>query len=181
MAEPSLSLSILALFTPPERAAEIEGDLIEQAHSRSSAWFACHVVLTALSLCRAAVARNFLFVALLSYAAYELTAKAFFWGIRPLRWYAEYELGIARLPTVSLTYALVVLFTFAAGGGLVRFLPAFGAQVAVGAIVLFLLRLVVLQEGYTVVQLVLCVAVPILAGAIVTNWLSLRTTLPFRR
>ena len=174
MLEPSVALALLSLFTTPQKAAEIEGDLIEQARDRGSIWYAYHVALTALSLFRAAILRSFVFVALLSYATYELCAKTFFWGIRPFRWYIEFELGLARSPTISLTYGLVVLFTFLVGGSLVRFLPSFGATVAVGAIALFFLRLAVLQEGYTILQVTLCVAAPMLAGSFLANWMSLQ-------
>lgn len=178
MPKPSLALSMLSLFTTTDRATEIEGDLIEQAHSHGSIWFARHVVLTTLSLLVAAVIQNFVFVSLLSYAAYELSAKLFFWVIRPLRWYVEFELGIPRAPTIAFTYSVVVLFTFVVGSSLVRFLPTLGAQAAIGAIAFFLLRLAVLQEGYTVVQLVLGVAAPMLAGSIWANWLSLKRAVP---
>jgi hypothetical protein len=173
MPKPSFSLSILSLFTTPERAAEIEGDLIEQAHSQGSGWFTYHVVITALSLFRAVVAKNVLLISLLSYASYELCAKVFFLGIRPLRWYLEFEIAFPRTATTSLTYALVVVFMFVVGNGLVRLLPAHGGPVALGTAALFYLRLAVLQEGYSVTQATLCVAAPIILGCLLANWLRL--------
>lgn len=168
MPDPSASLAVLSLFTTPERAAEIEGDLIEQAQSRGSLWYASQIAVTTLALFRASVFRNFFVLALMSYAAYELSAKSYFFGFRPLRWYLQSE-GVSLATVTWLTYTLVAVFTFIVGAGLVRLVPRLGAQVAIGAITLFLLRLFVLQEGFTITQLALCVALPMFAGVVVSN------------
>lgn len=46
-----VSLTLLSLFTSPERASEIWGDLKEEAATRGRIWFGSHVVRTAFALC----------------------------------------------------------------------------------------------------------------------------------
>jgi len=174
MPEPSLSFSLLSLFTTPEKAMEIEGDLIEQAGTRGPFWFGCQVALTSLALFRASMLRNFFVLALMSYAAYELCTKAYFYGIRPLRWYLRSDIGLAYATVTWLTYLLVAMLALTVGGCLVRWVPKLGAQVAIGAVALVFLRLAVLQEGIPIPQLALCAAVPMLAGALLMNRLRLR-------
>jgi len=173
MPKPTLPLITLSFFTTPQKAAEIEGDLVEQAYQERKLWFAYQVALTALFLFRSALIRNFFAVALMSYATYEFCTKAYFRGIRPLRWYVEFELGVPSSYSLLLTYALVILVTFLAGWVLLRLLRNLGSQVLIGVITLLFLRLAVLQEGFTLVQLSFCVAVPMLAGAILANWINL--------
>jgi hypothetical protein len=67
--EKSLPFALLACVTSEERAAAIEGDLIEQRASRGQAWFALHVARTALALFAHAVTREPRRIALLSAAA----------------------------------------------------------------------------------------------------------------
>lgn len=169
MHKPSLAFSLLSLFAPPEKAAEIEGDLIEQSRSRGRAWKALHVLLTTVALFRAAVLRNFFFVVLLSYGTYELMAKTFFWGIRPLQVYLLFELALPGSVVRPLIYLLASSAGLFVGAALVRFLPRVGTQVAIGTIGLFFLRLAVLQEGFSVYQVLLYGAMPMLLGMFVAN------------
>lgn len=46
----SLSATLLTLFTSPEQAQSIEGDLLEEARSRGRFWFWSHLVRTTLAL-----------------------------------------------------------------------------------------------------------------------------------
>ena len=46
----SPSATLLTLFTSPEQAQSIEGDLLEEARSRGRLWFWSHVVRTTLAL-----------------------------------------------------------------------------------------------------------------------------------
>ncbi len=181
MHKPSLALSMLSLFASPEKAAEIEGDLIEQSHSRGRAWMALHVSLTTLALFRAAALRNFFLVVLMSYGTYELMAKAFFWGIRPLQVFLLFELAVPGSLVRPLIYLLASLTGLVAGAALVRFLPRAGSQVAIGTIGFFLLRLAILQEGFSVFQLSLYVATPMLLGMFVVNrWALARQAFELR-
>jgi hypothetical protein len=46
----TFAFTLLSLFTTEQRAAEIEGDLIEEATDRGRYWFAFHLIGTALAL-----------------------------------------------------------------------------------------------------------------------------------
>jgi hypothetical protein len=46
----TFAFTLLSLFTTEQRAAEIEGDLIEESAYRSRSWFTFHVICTALAL-----------------------------------------------------------------------------------------------------------------------------------
>lgn len=46
----SLSATLLTLFTSPEHAQSIEGDLLEEARSRGRIWFWSHIVRTTSAL-----------------------------------------------------------------------------------------------------------------------------------
>jgi hypothetical protein len=50
MSKLSLSAMLLTLFTSPEHAQSIDGDLMEEARSRGRIWFWLHLVRTALAL-----------------------------------------------------------------------------------------------------------------------------------
>jgi hypothetical protein len=46
----TFAFALLSLFTTEQRAAEIEGDLIEEATYRGRSWFTIHLIGTALAL-----------------------------------------------------------------------------------------------------------------------------------
>jgi hypothetical protein len=46
----TLAFTLLSLFTTEQRAAEIEGDLIEEATYRGRSWFTIHLIGTTLAL-----------------------------------------------------------------------------------------------------------------------------------
>ena len=50
MSKLSLSAMLLTLFTSPEHAQSIEGDLMEEARSRGRIWFWSNIVRTTLAL-----------------------------------------------------------------------------------------------------------------------------------
>ena len=58
MSDLSLSFSLLTLFTSPERAASIQGDLIEEAQSRGRRWFWSQMLRTSGALCWNGIART---------------------------------------------------------------------------------------------------------------------------
>lgn len=58
MPDLSLSFSLLTLFTSPERAESIQGDLMEEAQSRGRAWFWSQMIRTTGALCWKGIARS---------------------------------------------------------------------------------------------------------------------------
>jgi hypothetical protein len=165
----SIAFSMLSLFATPEKATEIEGDLIEQSRSRGRGWMVYQVLLTSFALFRASVQKNIVYVVLLSYGTYELTAKTFFWGIRPLEAFLFYDLSLPASIERPLIYTLISMSSLVVGAGLVTFIPRLGAQVAIGTIGFIFLRLAVLQEGFSIFQVSFYGAVPLLLGAFLAN------------
>ncbi len=174
MSKPSLSFTYLSLFTTIEKANEIEGDLIEQSHHQTKLWFGTHVLLTGLALFRQVVIDNLASVFLLSYATYELMTKVMFLGIRPLQIYLRHELDLSRMPGILVMFSLLFLMAFVIGGALIRFLPRLGIEVAVGTIAFCVLRMIVLQEGYTLVDIAIYIAAPLLMGSVYIHRKNLR-------
>jgi hypothetical protein len=54
----SLSFTLLTLFTSPERAGSIQGDLLEEAQIRGRGWFWSQVIRTTGALCWKGFARS---------------------------------------------------------------------------------------------------------------------------
>ena len=73
MAEKSVTYRLLSLFTSPDRAESIEGDLIEERHTYGRLWFAVNVVTTVFALWRQALALDFLRTVALSVVAVALS------------------------------------------------------------------------------------------------------------
>ena len=58
MSDMSLSFSLLILFTSPERAVSIQGDLIEEGQTRGRVWFWSQIIRTTGALCWKRIARS---------------------------------------------------------------------------------------------------------------------------
>lgn len=72
---------LLSLFTSPDCAAAIAGDLTEERRHRGSSWFWQHVVRTMLALWRRALADAPLMVLMLAAAGCSLLAGPAFGGV----------------------------------------------------------------------------------------------------
>ena len=72
---------LLSVFTSPDRAAAIAGDLTEEREQRGSAWFWLHVVRTTLALWRSAVIDAPLRVIALAMAGCALSIAPAFGGL----------------------------------------------------------------------------------------------------
>ncbi len=105
----SVPLIFLALFTSAERAAEIEGDLLEQRRVNGMLWFVAHVILTAFALFRQTLIQQPLLVLLPGYAVYELVVKLHLWAIQPTLIYLRYDLDYSSEPLLIVARAIWIV------------------------------------------------------------------------
>ncbi len=126
MAGKSVAYRLLSLFTSPDRAESIEGDLIEERHAYGQVWFAVNVVATAFALWRQALELEFLRIMALGALAVALSCLVC--GTLEVV-LVELEVPRSRVITVS----LIAAFAFLLGAGLVRVAPVIGASAAVAA------------------------------------------------
>ena len=136
MQKPSLAFTLLAVFTTAQRAAEIEGDLIEQASTCGKWWMRKQALLVALSLARGAMLRNLAAISLLSLpalAAIVLSVTVSEWVfVGPV---GSYLLGEWALPQNTAKLAVMCLAippqAFLIGVALARLAPVLGVRVGV--------------------------------------------------
>jgi hypothetical protein len=132
VAEKSVAHRLLALFTSPEHADAIEGDLLEERQTHGRLWFAVNVVTTALALWKQAVELELLRTAALTALAVGLSCLAC--GLVEL---VRIELAAVGLSIPTLL--LIAACAFLLGAGLVRVAPVIGASAAIAASLVLLL------------------------------------------
>jgi hypothetical protein len=144
MRSKSLPFALLSCVTSVERAAAIEGDLIEERSVRGKLWFALHVARTAFALFGLAVTRQPFRTAMLSAAAAAasclmclLVGRAFF-------------APDALIPTPLFGFATIVACAVLIGTALARVAGALGVRAAAATSLLLLLLFTVTQmlEGF---------------------------------
>jgi len=133
MSKRSLPFSLLTLFTSPERAVSIQGDLTEEAQTRRRFWFWSQVLRTTGALCWKGFPRNPFMVAgltVLGVAAWLLIGVVL---VNRIDW-AEAMLE-ARGISIAIRAAPVMLFGgFVAGILMVRIAPVRGIYACVSAV-----------------------------------------------
>lgn len=164
----TLSLVFLSLFTNVEKAAEIEGDLIEESQAQGKLWFILHVLLTSFSLLKQSFMKNPIPALLLAYAIYELVFKIVYWLMIPLWRYLVYEINLSRVSVMLGLYLSMMIFIYLVGSALVRFFPKNGTQIALLSVLLILFRGIALQE-FNYGGVALFVLFPILLGCILSQ------------
>ena len=115
MSNTALAEKVLALFTSPDRAAAMAGDLTEEREHRGRAWFWLHVAGTTLALWRSAATDAPLRVLVLAVAGGALfTAPAFAGaaavGLFPQSLGSPVSSSDRRRPSSSLKNALISIF-----------------------------------------------------------------------
>ena len=132
MAERSVANRLLSLFTSPERADSIEGDLLEERQTRGRLWFVVNVATTTLALWRQAVELALLRTAAIAALAVALSCAAC----------GSVELARAELATLWLVNVpsslLIVAFAFLLGASLVRVAPNVGVAAIVATTLVLL-------------------------------------------
>jgi len=133
MGSKSISFALLTSVTSAERAAAIEGDLLEEREVNGTRWFVMNVVHTTFALFGLAVARAPFRTAALSVAAVLASClmcpivNAAFFG--PEAW----------VPRPLLGFVAVIAFAVVIGASLVHFAGALGVRAAVAASALLFL------------------------------------------
>jgi hypothetical protein len=174
MPDTTFALTLLSLFTTADKAAEIEGDLLEQSRVRGRAWFWWQVQLTCIALFFHGLRQEAGKILLFSYAIYELLFKFGYWVLNPMRRALARALD-ARVSEMPLTNgAIDVLFGFTVGMLLVRLFPKHGGQIFFIVFGLAFGRVALLRSVPEAAAIALFGGVPALLGALLMKWMELR-------
>lgn len=167
-------LVLLSLFTSTDRAAEIEGDLLEQARTRGNLWFCWQLKLTCIALFLHGLRKDAGKLLLVSYAIYELVLKLNWWALMPLRAALRKGLSLeaAHMPLVNNVIAALVAFTL--GMLVTRLAPRQGAAMVMLAAGMWLGRLVVLEGPAEVPRFVVVALLPAICGVLLMKWVEVR-------
>lgn len=170
----TFALAVLSLFTTTDKAAEIEGDLLEQSLTKGRTWFWWHVKLTCIALFFHGLRQEAGKILLFSYAIYELLVKFSYWVLNPMRraFARALDMRVSEMAWANL--AIDVLFAFMVGMLLARWFPKHGGQVIFIVIGMALGRVALLMGTPEAVALALAGVVPALVGALVMKWQELR-------
>lgn len=144
MAEKSFAYRLLSLFTSPDRAESIEGDLIEERHRYGRAWFVVNVLGTTFALWRQAIGLDFLRIMALGGVAVVLS-----WLVCGVLGLAYVELEMSGVTMLL----LIAAFAFLLGVGLARVAPVIGAAAATAASLALLLLFLYTQIDAQATQL----------------------------
>lgn len=169
----TFALTMLALFTTAERAAEIEGDLLEQARRKGRMWFWLHLKLTCVALFFYGLRQEAGKLLLLSYAIYELGLKLSWWLLNPLTVMLNRSVGFG-VPHVVLKDFVIAPCAFGLGMLITRLSPKHGATLVVLACGLLVGRVTLLGGIPDAVRLVGFAVIPAVLGAVLMKWLELR-------
>lgn len=157
MAKPNLTRSLLTLFVTPEKAEEIEGDLIEQARAHSRSWLRVQLVQTWFALAFAAFRREPGHTVLLSFTIFELSKSTYHSILYPIRLYVLRDTDLSMDILALVTHACWVLLSYCIGAASAYFLPKYAVRATLGAAFLMLFS----SFG---IYVVLFVIAPLLTG-----------------
>jgi hypothetical protein len=174
MPDTTFAQSLLALFTTPDRAAEIEGDLLEQRRERGSLWFAWQVIATSATLCLAGLRQRGGLLLLIAYATYELVLKLNWMVLLPVKRRMAHEWDLTFLVPELVRNGINGTTNFLLGMLLVRLSPRHGASVVLLAAGLMLGRVAILDSVGYALQMAVFGVTPALGGMLLMRWLQLR-------
>lgn len=173
MPDTTLVTTLLALFTPADKAAEIHGDLLEERARHGPAWYCVQVPVTCALLGLESLRRQPALL-LLAYALYELALKLNWWVLRPLRNAIHGSDSLQQwqqaLLNELLTYSVAFLFAAAS----TRLAPSRAGVLLLSATALFLARSAILRGPHQALELTPAVAI-VLASMLLVRWLQLRS------
>jgi hypothetical protein len=134
----SLTFVILSICATTEKAAEIEGDLIEQSHVYGRGWMRRHVLLVALVLWLRTISRNWAAISLLCLATFAaifvsvLLSGSIFSG--PVGTYLLHEIELSQVGARLVVLGMTVFpAAYLIGAVLVQAAPTLGARAAPAA------------------------------------------------
>jgi hypothetical protein len=175
----TFALVVLSLFTDADKAAEIEGDLLEQARRHGKLWFWLQVKLTCIALLfhslRAETAKFLLY----GYAVYELVLKFNWLVLNPLRASVRrgFHLDAAQFGVVNNLITVQVAFTL--GMALVLLSPKHGSKITAVAAGFMIGRVALLDGVSDIPRLIAFALIPAVAGNLLMKSLELRNGGPF--
>lgn len=169
----TFALVVLSLFTSNEKAAEVEGDLLEQARSRGRIWFWWQLKFVCIALFLHALRQETGKLLLLSYAIYELGLKLNWWALMPLTFWVGRNQMISLSP-VLVRDVIMLPCAFAVGMLVMRLSPRQGGQLVFLAAGMLLGRVAILDGFADVWRLFLVAVLPALGGALLMKWMDLR-------
>jgi hypothetical protein len=173
MHDTTLALVILSLFTTTDKAAEIEGDLLEQARRRGRVWFWWQIKLTCIALFFHGLWREAGKLLLIGYAVYELVLKLNWWALNPLRFalWRGLDLDASQLPVMD--NLVVTLTAFSLAMLSTRLSPGHSFRIIVLAAGFMCGRFLLLDDIADVPRFLAFALLPGIAGAIVMKWMML--------
>ena len=181
MSKPPLTSILLSLFTTPERAESIEGDLMEERLGRGNLWFQLQVIRITFSLFQQSFLQAPLQTSVLSTATFGLLFGAVLVtaNILELIW-------VNYAPHAFLMFLMAIMITgmpsFLMGMILIRSAPVLGVRAVASTTLLIFLAINLFQlQGYTAIfQLEIDVGlgagVAILIGVVLTVLATLLIT-----
>lgn len=177
----TLALVLLSLFTDSGKAAEIEGDLLEQARRHGMPWFWLQVMLTCVALFFHNLRTEAAKFLLCGYAIYELVLKLNWWALRPLRYslWDRLDLETSQLPVMDNCINTAVAFGL--GMLLTGLSPKHGSQLTFVAAGFMLGRVVLLDsQEYKVPRFIAFALIPAVTGVLLMKWQQLRGSDPHK-
>lgn len=120
--------ALLSLFTSPDCAAAIAGDLTEERPHRGSTWFWQHVLRTTLALWRSALTDAPLIVLMLGVSGCSLLAGPVFGGVAAVNLFPHWSGSPGKWIALSLFWWSGALWT---GASLVNIAPRLGMTACV--------------------------------------------------
>lgn len=166
MSDATFVLAFLSLFTSVERAAEIEGDLLEQAGTQRRLWFVGQVLVTGFVLFLHGIRQQPGKLLLFSYAVYELTVNFNWWVLTPLRRTLGRTLDLSVSEMLMTNDLINGLVGFSLGMLLTRLFPKYAGQIILLTSTLWLGRIALLTNVQAAVELAFFALTPALLGAL---------------
>jgi hypothetical protein len=171
----TLALVILSLFTTVDKAAEIEGDLLEQAGRHGRLWFWLQIKLTCITLFFHALRMEPGKLLLFGYAVYELVLKLNWWALNPVRRALWRGLDLNRFQLPVMDNAIDTAVAFSLGMLATWLSPRHGSQITFVAAGFMIGRVVLLDsQEYKVPRFIAFALIPAVAGVLLMKWRELR-------
>lgn len=172
----TFTFTVLCLFTSADRAAEIEGDLLEQAQQHGALWYCVQVIATCFALFAQALRAEPVVQLLMGYAVYELAVNLNWWMLRPLRFMLGTTLKAPGAEMLLLNGSVNALFALLLSMTAGKMAPRRATQIVIIASALMLARLTLLRGTEFALLTAAFTLVPAFVGLMVMKTLELRKT-----
>lgn len=116
---------LLSLFTSPERASEMEGDLLEEKHEQGPAWFVLQVMATTLFLYKERVLQTAITSLFVSILLSELLFLGLWFSATFLPFSHDEVLVFATFSLIYFLVGMLISLAFSHAGATIAFTMAF--------------------------------------------------------